>query len=243
MSKLLDDARKELNAAFQQGTTLCSELAEKKEGRFRNEYQSWYSRSLLIVKQLMPERLSEFINLYEDSKRKAIDFGNYSIADYLRGMSIRKGLDEFNSHAATVMRFNQQILILESVKIRLDSIFANLQGLIQGEIFDNELEAANELWRSGHLRSAGTLAGVVLERHLLKVAGSRSLNPNKKKPTLSDWNDLLKDNGIYDIPVWRGIQRLGDIRNLCAHAKDREPTKEEVDEMIRGVEKITKTIM
>ena len=40
-----------------------------------------------------------------------------------------------------------------------------------------------------------------------------------------------------------GIQRLADIRNLCTHPKDREPTKEEVDELISEAERITKTIL
>ena len=38
------------------------------------------------------------------------------------------------------------------------------------------------------------------------------------------------------------IQRLGDLRNLCDHNKQREPIKEDVYELINGVEKVTKTI-
>lgn len=47
---------------------------------------------------------------------------------------------------------------------------------------------------------------------------------------------------VYDIVNWRFIQHLGDIRNLCDHNKDREPTKEEVEELINGTEKVIKTI-
>jgi hypothetical protein len=80
-------------------------------------------------------------------------------------------------------------------------------------------------------------------RDLAKVCSSKSLTTRKKKPTLSDWNDILKDADVYDVSTWRGIQRFADIRNLCAHPGDRDPTKEEVDELIRGVERITKTIL
>ncbi|MCH7787417.1 MAG: hypothetical protein IIC22_07890, partial [Chloroflexi bacterium] len=52
----------------------------------------------------------------------------------------------------------------------------------------------------------------------------------------------LKSAGVVDIPDWRFIQRLGDLRNLCDHNKDREPTKDEINELIDGVEKITKTL-
>ena len=49
-------------------------------------------------------------------------------------------------------------------------------------------------------------------------------------------------NGVIDVPTWRQIQRLGDIRNLCDHNKGREPTKKELEELVDGVEKITKTL-
>jgi hypothetical protein len=45
-----------------------------------------------------------------------------------------------------------------------------------------------------------------------------------------------------DVPTWRQIQRLGGIRNLCDHNKEREPTKDEVIELIGGVDKVSKTL-
>ena len=59
--------------------------------------------------------------------------------------------------------------------------------------------------------------------------------------SIADFNDAFKDN-VYDTVEWRRIQRLGDIRNLCDHNKDREPTKEELDELIGGTERAIKTI-
>jgi hypothetical protein len=32
------------------------------------------------------------------------------------------------------------------------------------------------------------------------------------------------------------------IRNLCDHHKDKEPSNDEVEELISGVEKVTKTL-
>jgi hypothetical protein len=48
--------------------------------------------------------------------------------------------------------------------------------------------------------------------------------------------------GVLETPTWRGIQRLGDLRNLCDHNKNKEPTDTDVLELIDGVEKITKTL-
>jgi hypothetical protein len=53
---------------------------------------------------------------------------------------------------------------------------------------------------------------------------------------------MLKDGGVIDIPQWRRIQHLADVRNLCGHSKDREPAAGEVEEMIAGVTKLTKSL-
>lgn len=42
--------------------------------------------------------------------------------------------------------------------------------------------------------------------------------------------------------VFRHIQLLGDLRNKCDHKKDAEPTKQEIDDLIGGAEKIIKTV-
>jgi len=224
-----------LENLIEEGSQLLKELKTKDAAEFKREYQGWYTRALSVVKQLIPERLDEFTRLYYDKDV------TYTIARYLRG-----GYSSYTTHDARVgahNRFLQQCLILESAESRLNDILSNIHGIIQAEILDNELDAATELWRAQHIRAAGTLAGVVLERHLAKVCSSRNLTSRKKKPTLMYWNDMPKDANVYDIPTWRGIQRLTDIRNLCAHPGDRDPTKEEVDELIRGVERTTKTIL
>lgn len=92
------------------------------------------------------------------------------------------------------------------------------------------------------IRGAGAVAGVVLEGHLQRVATNHQISISKKAPTISDLNDPLKSAGVYDIPTWRKVQHLADIRNLCDHKKEREPTKNEVEELISGVGAIVKTV-
>jgi hypothetical protein len=58
----------------------------------------------------------------------------------------------------------------------------------------------------------------------------------------SNTNSLQKTENVTDTIAWRFIQRLGDLKNLCDHNKNREPKKEEVQELIDGIEKITKTL-
>jgi hypothetical protein len=67
---------------------------------------------------------------------------------------------------------------------------------------------------------------------------NHSIKSRKKHPTIADMNDLLKSDTVIDIPTWRQIQRLGDIRNLCDHNRNREPSQNEVEELIAGVSKV-----
>lgn len=207
-------------------------------------YQNWYTRALPVVRQLMPGRLSEFEEQYRLGKRKEIDASTYTISDYLMGLKVsdRFGDEKFDHHAVFAMRFQHQIAILQSAQTRIDSILADIRGVLKAELFDTELERAKELLTKGYLRAAGTIAGVVLENHLSTVCDNHQIRIRKKNPTIADYNDSLKNEGILDVPTWRWIQRLGDIRNMCCHAKEREPTTEEVQELIDGVAKASKTI-
>jgi hypothetical protein len=118
----------------------------------------------------------------------------------------------------------------------------DLEQIVRADLFDSEIDKARELLRAGFDRPAGVLAGVVLEEHLQNVCSKRSIRLAKKTPTISDLNDQLKNEGVVDTTVWRFIQRLGDIRNLCGHKKERDPTKDDVQELIDGTDKIIKTV-
>jgi hypothetical protein len=212
---------------------------------FRTEYQTWYSESKVLIKQLLPDRLSDFERHYEKPKtRKDITSDNYRIEDYLQGLNVTRGWEKTKvvEPDSAIPQFQQQLAILKSVSQRFESSLFDIRQLVQADLFDSELEAARELIKHGFLRGAGAIAGVVLEKHLAQVADNHNIKTRKKHPTISDFNDLLKNGGVLDAPSWRQIQRLGDIRNLCDHNKDRDPTKEEVQELVDGVEKFTKTL-
>lgn len=217
---------------------------DKPRRTIHSHYQSWYSRAARVVHDALPERLPEFNEQYRVDKRKQINAATYTISDYLLGVSVTRFTGEpvFDTHQCLVSRFNVQLQILQSAFDRLDSLLADIRGVLQSELFDTELDSAMDLLAKGHLRASGALAGVTLEAHLRSVAASHGVRIRKSSPTISDWNDALKQSYAYDVPTWRQIQRLADIRNLCVHAKDREPTAQEVQDLIEGAARVAKTV-
>ncbi len=206
-------------------------------------YQRWYSRALQLVSFLGPDSLDEFVSYYlPDSKRKEIDPVTYTIKDLIGGISIsRLGEPVFDHFNTGVLKVLEQHMVFSSLEPRLESTLLDIEGHLRAEIQDDELDVAESLIKI-NLRAAGSLAGVVLESHSQRVLASHRIKTKKTRPSLSDLNDLLKDSKVYDTVQWRKIQHLTDIRNYCSHKKEREPTKEEVQELVAGVRGVIKTI-
>ncbi len=205
---------------------------------FYENYEEWYTQAKNIIKVIAKDRLDDFIILYSDNKRKEVTVDKYTISDALRGLS--NGSKTFTPSTA-YMCMVRQTQILNSCLSSFDNCIWDIQNVLQADLFDSEIDAANHLLKRGFLRAAGAICGVILEKHLKTICINRGINSTKKNPTIADYNDLLKDE-VYDTVEWRRIQRLGDIRNLCDHSKDREPTKDEVLELISGTERTIKTI-
>ena len=203
------------------------------------DYQLWYSEAVMVVRQILPHRVKEFEESYQkDPKRKSIDAMTYSISDWLLGVNAQR----VNKKVSVGNRLLIQFSILRAAVELFDSSLSNIRATVQADLFDAESDAAKELLRNGFLRPAGMLSGVVLEKHLAEVAQTHRIKSRKQSPTINDFNEALKAAEILDIPTWRKIGYLADLRNLCAHNKEREPTKDEVTDLIDGVVKLTKTL-
>jgi hypothetical protein len=195
-----------------------------------------------LIRQLLPDRVDDFVAYYKPLRpRKELNSSTYTISDFLQGITAQRGTQVVVGFNAAVMLLEQQSLIVKSLKERFTSSLYDIRTLVQADLFDDELEVADELLKKGFLRPAGVLAGVVLEGHLKAVALHHALTVGKSA-TISDLNDLLKKNDLIDTPTWRFIQHLGDLRNLSSHRKDAEPTKDNVIELVSGVRKIIKTV-
>lgn len=212
--------------------------------KFKKAYQSWYSECLVLIKQLLPDRLNDFVRLYEKPKgRKDVGFENYRIEDALQGLRVtRYGDKVIADDRSAIPHLEQQIAILASIKGRFESSLYDIRQLVQADVLDSELEAARELLKHKFTRAAGAIAGVVLEKHLHEVCAAHNIKIGKKNPTIADFNEALKAAAVIDTPQWRFHQHLADIRNLCDHNKKVEPTVDQVTDLIDGVMKVTKTL-
>ena len=151
---------------------------------FRGEYQPWYSEATALVRQLLPDRLSDFTRYYEKPKtRKDITFENYTIEDYLQGVVISRGIDMVVEPYAAIPRFYQQLNLVKGMRERFQSSLFDIRQLAQADLFDSEIDAAKELAKNKFFRAAGVVAGVVLERHLKEVCGVHTLTIRKPQST------------------------------------------------------------
>lgn len=243
-----EDIKKELKGLIENGEKLMNSINVSKNPitginetndylYFANNYEQWYSFAIRCVKVLLPERFDDFCTLYKNEKRKEINIATYTISDALKGVAKGKFLGPVNA----VKNVLGQVNILKACLESFDRKINNIQQLLQYDVFDNEVESAKHLLSKGFLRASGAICGVVIEKHLSIMCDNRGILINKKNPAISDYNNELKEQA-YDIVSWRRIQHLGDIRNLCDHNKDREPKKEEIEDLISGVEWLLGTI-
>lgn len=213
--------------------------------KFKEDYHAWYNESLALIKQLVPERLEDFSSFYRLPKRKdsEISILTYTISDYLVGAVVRDALGSVIADGKiAVKKFEQQLLMVTSLKKRFESSLYDIKQLVQADTMDSEIESVKVLLKNGFYRAAGAICGVVLEKHFELVCNIRNIKLKKKNPCINDYNQLLKDEGIIDTPTWRRISYYADIRNLCDHNKKEEPNKEQLQDLVNGTEKVIKTI-
>ena len=211
---------------------------------FTRDYQTWYTEALSLVRQVSSGRSEDFGNYYKYPRaRNRLTRENFMIQDYLRGLSWSPAnTPRVNAARSAMSAFVQQLSIVRAAKSTLNSSLLDMAMILQADLFDSEVETAKVLKKAGFLRPAGAVCGVVLEKHLKQVCTNRQVTIKKKNPTLADLNDALKDNEVILTPDWRRIQLLIDIRNLCCHDREQEPTLQQLDDLLTGTNRVLKLV-
>jgi len=205
-------------------------------------YEKWYTEVLLCIKKFIPDRINDFIILYKDEKRKKLDILSYTISDAIQGITTNLRGDVICSPSSAYKKMRQQVEMLRSIIKIIDSKIFTYESEIRADLFDSEIDSATQLCQKGFLRAAGAICGVIIEKHLEQICIAHKLRITKRDPTINDFNEEIKKNNIIDIPTWRHLQLLADIRNICCHNKKQEPTKEQVQDLINGTKKVISTI-
>lgn len=111
--------------------------------------------------------------------------------------------------------------------------------IVQAEVFDSELEQARSLLKSGYKNAAAVIAGVVLETAIKELCLNNSIDLEKKK--LTRLNDDLAKAGVYNTLQQKQITALADIRNNAAHGDYEKFTHQDVETMIKDIERFLLT--
>ena len=196
---------------------------------FREEYESWYTEARAVVRQLLPDRLEDFCAYYHGKE------GNYVLVDYLADNMPYTEL----GRAASL--FQQQLVIVQAASRRLESSLFDIRKLVQADLFDSELEAAEALIERGFHRAAGVIAGVVMEKHLAQVCESHTLEL-PQHPTIKDFNRILKENNVIEDHESRFIEYLRPMRNDCSHHSAEKVVEKCAPDLVEGVKKLVKTL-
>lgn len=232
MGSLKENIIVEIGNLIGEGNDILLNLVENEDTfQFQSNYQTWYTKAIASVQSLAPMRLTDFKRFY---------------INYIQGIIVNEErLTEITKSEwytdTTSNAFYQQISILKAIIDSIDNVLCNINNLIYTELSNSDLESARGFFNSNCFRAAGSIAGIVLERHLKMV----SLNHgriDKKCPTISDYSNHLLYKQVIDFTDSKAIERLGTLRNLCCHDKGREPRKDEVDELIRGIERVIANI-
>lgn len=206
---------------------------------FETRYQKWYAACRTLVELNAAGRLAEFVGLYDPPPaRHSDDPIPRGIKHWLKPQ-IRKAqqLDLMDG-------IRMQYAILAAVPAALQARMLDVELTVLAELGDDEIAAARHLQKSGFLRAAGAVAGVVLEAHLKMLLDKHS--PPVKRPAsamLGKLNELCKASDVYDQPTWRKVQYLADLRNKCDHKGTDEPADEEITELIDGVVALTHKVI
>ena len=170
---------------------------------------------MLVIKQLLPERFNEFNECYKLDRRKAIDASTYKLFDYFSGISVSVGGNScFDTKSVAYIQMSIQLNILDSVKTVIDSSLSNVRGILEAKLFDNELDSARHLLENGYLRASGAICGVILENHFSSIVQNHNLKITKKDLSINDYNELFKQEKIYDVINWRFINTKGNIMKV-----------------------------
>jgi hypothetical protein len=107
---------------------------------------------------------------------------------------------------------------LEAIQHELENdLFETFTKLVKAETLADLLDQAEHLFREGYHLAAGVLGRAILEEHLRTVCGALGCSPQKKRPTIADFNQALYGENHYTKVRMKQVDMLAAIGNDAAH--------------------------
>jgi hypothetical protein len=137
----------------------------------------------------------------------------------------------------TLVNTKSMIGGLKSIKDTIDKGYLlKIEDLVFAEAFSNLIDQADYLFDQNFILAAGVIGRAVLEEKLRNLCDSQSIQIQKPRPTLSDFNNELYKAKFYDKVEFKNIDFLSSIGNNAAH--NLPIKKEEVKKLIDGVKDV-----
>lgn len=136
---------------------------------------------------------------------------------------------DFGTNHSTLLRL---MALLNGARQDYEGGLCNsLRSIIQSDVFDTELEQAEELLKASYITAAAVIAGVVLETTIRQLCDDEGIAHGK----LDKMNADLTKAGRYSSLVQKQVTALAAIRNSAAHGKTDEYNRGDVERMITDV--------
>jgi len=194
------------------------------------EYEIWYNQSLTLVSEYLPSREEDFRAVYTGMDDYIhFDGKEYEKADVYCGLLRRL--------------ISRQKNILLSIPPKLTTERLKTRKEISDDIISEELYQAKTLFDEEHIRAAGVVAGIALERHLLTLCeiSEQEMEYSHSDGIRSLAETLYQAGEITDTKKSQ-LGYLSDIRNDCAHANEEDPDMREVERLIQQSEDIHRAV-
>ena len=124
---------------------------------------------------------------------------------------------------------------LEAIKHEIENDYLqDISKIIKAETFADLLEQARHLYDNGYYLAACVIARAVLEEHLRATCVCLDCIPDKRRPTISDYNQALYKIRHYSKIKMKHIDMLASIGNAAAH-NEKEIDRSEVERMLKDL--------
>lgn len=116
-----------------------------------------------------------------------------------------------------------------------EGLLLRFEDLILADAFVDFLEQAKYLFNQGYLLASGVILRAILEERLKKMCESNNCVPEKDRPTISDYNQSLYKEKIYDKIIFKHVDSMTSIGNDAAHNKA-DLRKEDIERFMKDLE-------